>query len=182
MNQTKGLTCYAAGLCLVGVLVLGLGVELAWAVKMKGEDPKGFNGYLWGAALSGYPAMKLLKDLGGTDFVEKAAVYEIPGEVFAMTGVNFTNIWYRFLDEQLESIQLHYEGVENRDKLMKWLEEQYGKIPVNERRKAPTIQWFGDGTTVTLKYESSTKQGTLYFMSQVLNHRFNEFHQGTQGD
>lgn len=182
MNQTKELTCLVAVLCLVGMVVLGLGVERAWAIKMKGEDPKGFNGYLWGAALSKYPSMKLLKDLGGTDFVAKAGVYEIPGEVFAITGVNFTNIWYRFLDEQLESIQLHYEGAENRDKLMQWLEEQYGNVPVYERRKASSMQWFGDATTVSLKYNPSTKKGDLIFMSQVLNHRFNEFHQGTQGD
>jgi hypothetical protein len=146
------------------------------------DDPKGFNGYTWGSPLSKYPAMKLIKDLGGTDFVAKTGVFKIPGESLTISGVAFTEIWYRFLDEQLESVQLHFEGVENRDKLMHWLEEQYGRIPVNERRKASSIQWFGEATTATLKYEPSTKKGDLIFMSQVLNHRFNEFHQGTQGD
>lgn len=178
MSQVK-FGRYAAGLACV--LVFGLGGELAEAVKMK-DDPNGFNGYVWEAALSKYPAMKLLKDLGSTDFVAKAGVYEIPGETVTLAGVTLTDVRYRFLDEQLESILLHFEGIENRDKLMQWLEEQYGKIPVHERRKATTMQWFGDATTATLKYEPSTKKGNLIFMSQVLNHRFNEFHQATQGD
>ena len=169
------------GAVLACVLVLGLAMDVAEAVKMK-DDPNGFNGHTWGATLATYSSMKLLKDLGNTDFVEKAGLYEIPGEIVTLTGVTFTKIQYRFIDEQLESIELKYEGPENREKLVRWLEDQYGKIPIHERRKASTVQWFGDKTTVSLSFDAVTKGGTLFSVSQVLNHRFNEFHQATQGD
>jgi len=169
------------GVVFACLCALGLASEPAQAAKMQ-DDPKGFNGYSWGDALANYPFMRLLTDLGSTDFVSKAGVYENPGEALTFGGVTFAQIQYRFLDEQLESIQLKYEGADNRDKLMRWLEDQFGKIPIHERRKASSMQWFGDTTTVSLSFEPSTKKGSLWFMSQALNHRFNEFHQATQGD
>jgi len=151
------------------------------AARIK-NDPNGFNEYRWGSLLSQYSSLKLVKELGSTDFVSTAEVYQKPGETLTLNGVPITQVRYRFIDEQLESVQLHYEGRENRDQLLHWLEERFGKVSASERKMVNAVQWFGEHTTVTLTYDSSTRRGKLWFMSQALNHRFNEFHQGSQGD
>jgi len=66
--------------------------------------------------------------------------------------------------------------------LARWLEERYGKLTAHERKMVNAILWYGDTTVINLKYDVRTKQGTLYFLSQALSHKFNEFHQATQGD
>jgi len=166
---------------LLCVLAGALPIEPAWGAKIK-DDPNGFNGNTWGADLAAYPSMKLVKDLGSTDFVEEAGVYMNSGESLTLNEVSFTEIRYRFIDKQLESIELKYEGRENRDKLMRWIEEQFGKLSSHERKMVMNVQWFGEKTTITLSYNPNTKLGSLWFISQVLNHRFNEFLPTTQGD
>lgn len=146
------------------------------------DDSGGFNGYAWGTPLAKFPGFKLIKDLGSTDFVKNIGVYEKPGETLTLNEVPLATIRYRFVENQLESIELRYTGRENRDKLMRWLEEHYGKLTASERKMVNAILWYGDTTTINLKYDVVTQQGTLYFLSQALNHRFNEVHQGTQGD
>jgi hypothetical protein len=169
---------HVAAIALILAAVLPAGI---YAGRIK-EDPKGFNEYMWGSSLSDYSSLKLIKDLGSTDFVSKAGVYEKPGETMTLNGVPIRHVGYRFIDEQLESIQLQYEGRENRDQLLLWLEDRFGRVSASERKMVTAVQWFGEYTTVTLSYNPRTHHGTLWFMSQTLNHRFNEFHQGSQGD
>jgi len=151
------------------------------AARIK-EDPDGFNGHRWGTPLAEYPGFKLLQDLGSTDFAAKAGVYESPGEVLTVNEVPIKAVRYRFINEQMESIHLRYEGRDNRERLMAWLEERFGKLSISERKMVNSVQWFGDKTTVTLTYNPRTQEGGLWFTSQVLNHLFNDIHQGSQGD
>jgi hypothetical protein len=146
------------------------------------DDPNGFNGYVWGTPLSRYPSLTLLRDMGSTDFVANVGLYKKPGEVLTLNNVPLSEIHYRFVDQQLESIELRYKGRENRDKLMRWVEERYGNVSLHERKMVNSVQWFGDQTTVTLSYDAVQQQGTLWFISRILNNIYNEFHQATQGD
>lgn len=166
---------------ILSVLAFGLPALTAGAAPIK-DDPGGFNGYTWGTPLAKFPAFKLVRDLGSTDFVNDVGVYENPGETLALNEVPLSEIRYRFVENQLESIVLVYTGRENRDKLMRWLEERYGKVSLHERKMVNAVQWFGVETTVSLSYDYASQRGKLYFVSQTLNNRFNEFHQATQGD
>ena len=169
------------GVLILFILAVGLPVVSAGAAKIP-DDPGGFNGHAWGTPLAQFPAFKLVKDLGSTDFVKDIGVYENPGEMLTLNEVRLTTIRYRFVENQLESVLLQYTGRENRDKLMQWLEERYGKLTSHERKMIGAILWYGDKTLINLKYDVVTQQGTLYFLSQALSNRFNEVHQGTQGD
>jgi hypothetical protein len=169
---------YLGAVALVVTTLLSVQVN---AARIK-DDPRGFNGYRWGSSLADDSSFRLVQELGSTDFVSKAGVYEKPGETLTLNGVPIIRVSYRFIDERLESIQLQYEGRENRNQLLQWLEERFGKVSPSERKMVNAVQWFGEDTTVTLSYDNTTRQGRLWFMSQVLNHRFNEFHQGSQGD
>ena len=163
------------------ILVMGASITPARAAKIP-DDPGGFNGYTWGNPLAKFPGFKLIKELGSTDFVKDVGLYENPGETLTLNEVSLTTIRYRFVENQLESIELRYTGRENRDRLARWLEEQYGKLTSHERKMVNAILWYGDKTVINLKYDAATKQGTLYFLSQALSNRFNEVHQATQGD
>lgn len=163
------------------ILVMGASITPVRAAKIP-DDPGGFNGYAWGMPLAKFPGFKLVKDLGSTDFIDNNGVYENPGEALTLNEVPLTTIRYRFVDNQLESISFRYTGRENRDKLARWLEERYGKLTSHERKMVNAILWYGDQTVINLKYDVVTKEGTLYFLSRVLSHKFNEFHQATQGD
>lgn len=169
------------GLAVLIVVAVGLSAASAEAATIP-DDPGGFNGYTWGTPLAKFPAFKLIKDMGSTDFVSNVGLYENPGETLTLNEVPLTTIQYRFVDNDLESIALRYTGRENRDKLMRWLEERFGKLTSHERKMVNAVLWYGDKTVINLNYDSAAKQGTLYFLSRELNHKLNEFHQATQGD
>lgn len=164
-----------------GLLAFGLSVVPVGAAKIQ-DDPGGFNGYAWGTPLAKFPGFKLVKNMGSTDFVSSVDLYENPGETLVLNEVPLTAIRYRFVENELESIELRYTGRESRDKLMRWLEERFGKLTPHERRMVNALLWHGDKTVINLKYDVVAQQGTLFFLSKELSHRLNEFHQATQGD
>jgi hypothetical protein len=169
------------GVLVLFILAVGLSVVPVGAAKIQ-DDPNGFNGHTWGTPLAKFPAFKLIKDMGSTDFVKDVGLYENPGETLTLNEVPLAAIRYRFVENDLESIQLSYTGRESRNKLMRWLEERFGKLTSHERKMVNAILWYGDKTLINLKYDAVTQQGTLYFLSRELNTKLNEFHQATQGD
>lgn len=145
----------------LGLLLMGAGLETALAGKITNE-PQGFNGYTWGGRSADYPALKLLSDPTAANPLPGVEVYENPGEVLTVNGVTFTKVYYRFYKGQLGNIQLWYEGRENREKLLKWIEENYGKLPLVER-KQKQIEWHGQSTVITLGYDVTNNKGGLWF-------------------
>jgi hypothetical protein len=175
------LTCDA----LKGVLVLcALDAILAtvpsYAVRITNE-PNGFNEYTWGSPLASFPALQQVRELGRAAGGERIGVYEKPGEVITLNGVPLSRIRYRFVDGQLASVGLSYEGRENRDKLLQWIEEHYGKVTPAERRMFSQVEWIGEKTEVTLSYYNSRKEGTLLFISSVIRYRLFDSNMGGGG-
>jgi hypothetical protein len=161
-----------------GVLALGLPSE---AARIK-DEPDGINGHKCGAPLAQYQSFKLVEDLGETDFAGSVKIYENPGEALMLDQVPFIKIRYRFVGNQLESVQYIFEGKEKRDRLLLWIEGRYGPAPAAERRVLTSVQWFGDQTTISLSFDIQTKRGNLWFTCQALNHLLNELHQGLSFD
>jgi hypothetical protein len=145
----------------LGLLLVGEGRETALAGKITNE-PQGFNDYTWGARSVDYPALKLLSDQTAAHPLPFVEVYEKPGEVLTLNGVTCTKVYYRFYKGQLGNIQFSYEGRENREKLLKWIEENYGKLPSAER-KQKQIEWHGQNTVITLGYDVTNNQGRVWF-------------------
>ncbi len=133
------------------------------------DDQNAFHGYVMQAPLSQYPSLKLVKTWSA-EMVKEVGYYENPGEVVTVNGVSLTGIRYRFADQRLESMYATYEGRESRDRLMRWLEEQYGNLTLVERRVVNQVEWRGDHMVITLDFDSHTKRGSLWFLSPELNH------------
>jgi hypothetical protein len=133
------------------------------------DDQNAFHGYVMQSPLSQYPSLKVLK-IRSAEFVKEVGEYENPGEVLAVNDVTFLRVRYRFADRRLESIQLVYEGRDNRERLVQWLEAQYGKLTSSERKMVNQVEWQGHAMTITLSYNFTYKRGTLWFVSPELNH------------
>src|SRR5437867_5429435 len=139
----------------VGMLLGGVPQGLAEAARIT-KEPTGFNGYTWGTPLVQVAGLTRVTDPKIAEPLPGVEVYEKPGEVLTLNGVTFTRVIYRFYKSQLGGIQLTYEGKENRDKLIQWIEQQYGKVPPAEP-KQKQIEWHGESTVTTLGYDVATK-------------------------
>jgi hypothetical protein len=141
-------------------------------VRINGELNE-FNGYIMEAPRSRYPDLKQVKTWS-TDFVKEVGLYENAQERPTINGVQFSTAQYRFADSRLESINLGFEGRENRDRLLAWIEQQYGKLLPIERKMINQVEWHGDRLSIALSYNSETNLGTLWFISPTLHHLVNK--------
>src|SRR6266498_532085 len=159
-------------LLIFSLLMVGVGLDRAGAGQVN-NGSNDFNGYQLTTPLSDYPAFRLVETWSG-DFVQEVSLYENPGEALTLNGVSFLKVRYRFADGRLEAIQLVYEGLDNRAKLIEWLEEHYGKLPSAERRTIPQVLWYGDQMDITLSYSKHSKRGMLWFTSPALHDMVNK--------
>ena len=143
-------------------LLAGLGAAPAGAARITNE-PDGFNGYTWGSPSSRYASLKPVTDPRLANPSPLVMVYENPGEALTLNGVAFTKVYYRFHKDRLGNIQLWYEGKDNRQKLIQWIEAQYGKVPFAER-KQKQIEWHGENVVITLEYDITSDKGALWFI------------------
>jgi hypothetical protein len=155
-----------AGLGLLILLLPGIiGAQL-------GGELESFNGYTLESPTAAYPSLRLVGRYR-TDFVQDVTVYELPGEQLTLEGVLCSQVRYRFADGLLESVQLTYKGRENRDRLLGWVEANYGKLPSQERRIIAQVMWHGEKMMIMLNYNRSYDQGTLWFISPRLHKEMN---------
>ena len=181
MQPSHLVNAFVKGVLALSVLPSILSSDLAHAVRIT-DEPNGFNEYTWGSPLASFPGLQRDRELGKAEGGERIVVYERPGEVVTLNGVPLSKIRYRFVDSQLESVVLSYEGRENRDKLMQWVEEHYGKLTPPERRlQFAQAEWLGEKTEVTLSYNHIKKEGMLLFISPVLRYRLFDSNLGGGG-
>jgi hypothetical protein len=162
-----------SGILLFAIAGIGVNVAPSYAVRISGELNE-FRGYRMEAPLSAYPQLRQLKTWN-TDFVKEVGLYENPQEIPTVDGVVFNTAQFRFADSKLESINLSFEGRENRDRLLKWIEQHYGSLlPAERKRMINQVEWHGDRLTITLSYNPESSRGTLWFISPTLHHLVNK--------
>jgi hypothetical protein len=157
---------------LLSVMGTALSAVPSHGVRINGELNE-FNGYIMEAPLSQYPDLKQVK-IWSTDFVKEVGLYENAQEPPAINGVRFSTAHYRFADSRLESINLGFEGRENRDRLLAWVEQHYGKLLPIERKMINQVEWHGDRLSIALSYNPETNLGRLWFISPTLHHLVNK--------
>src|SRR2546428_10898788 len=155
MREGKSAGMLLIGMMAVGLLLGGLAQGLAEAARIT-KEPSGFNGYTWGTPLVQVAGLTRVKDPKIAEPLPGVEVYEKPGEVLTVNGVTFTRLLYRFYKSQLGGILFTYDWKENREKLIQWIEEQYGKMPSVERKQMQ-IEWHGVSTRINLGYDRATK-------------------------
>ena len=152
-------------------LALALATQSVWAV-MIADEPNGFRGNHWGDSPWNCPSLRFVNGLGKTNSMKQVDLYDRSTVGIALNGVSFSRIRYRFLDNQLESVQLSYTGLANREKLLQLMEERYGRLTPGERKLVRRAEWDGYETVVDLSYNPETGLGSLWFLSTRLNRDF----------
>jgi hypothetical protein len=148
------------------ILISGLIVGSANAARIT-HEPDGFNGYKWGDATTQYRALTQAKDPHVANQLPNVEVYESP-EPMVINGVTPNKVYLRFFKGQLGSVELRYQGRENRERLREWLEKQYGSVPPPER-KQKHIEWHGENTVVSLGFDPSSNEGRLWIIHLLLS-------------
>jgi hypothetical protein len=161
-------------IAITGILIL---VGLCWPLGSQAgrvtNDANSFNGYSMESPLSHYPSLTRIESRVG-EFVRQIGIYEDRAETIIVNDVSFSRVRYRFADTKLESIQLVYQGRDNRERLRQWLEDTYGKLPARERPMVNQVEWHGDRMVITLSFNGALNQGSLWFTSPDLHRNLHE--------
>jgi hypothetical protein len=146
----------------------------SWPARavMIADEPSGFRGNHWGDSPRNCPPLRFVKGLGTTASLKQVDLYDRSTVGIVLNSVTFSRIRYRFLDNQLESVQLSYEGAANRARLLQLMEERYGRLTPGERKHIARAEWDGFETVVELSYNPDTGLGSLWFISTDLNRDF----------
>jgi hypothetical protein len=140
----------------------------AFAVQMK-EDPKGFEGIPWGAALSESETFGKVEDAG------RLKTYELKGGPPSFGPAKVESMKFITVDDRFARVTVRYQGKETHDQLLSFLQARYGPLdrtPGQFTKGAVKIfAWQGLETEVSLRYETRTDRGIIFFENPALASR-----------
>jgi hypothetical protein len=140
----------------------------ASAVQMK-EDPKGFEGIPWGAALSESETFGKVEDAG------RLKTYELKGGPPSFGPAKVESMKFTTVDDRFARVTVRYQGKETHDQLLSFLQARYGPLdrtPGQFTKGAVKIfAWQGLETEVSLRYETRTDRGIIFFENPALASR-----------
>jgi hypothetical protein len=140
----------------------------ASAVQMK-EDPKGFEGIPWGAALSESETFGKVEDAG------RLKTYELKGAPPSFGPAKVDSMKFTTVDDRFARVTVRYQGKETHDQLLTFLQARYGPLdrtPGQFTKGAVKIfAWQGLETEVSLRYETRTDRGIIFFENPALASR-----------
>ncbi|WP_173048888.1 hypothetical protein [Nitrospira sp. KM1] len=138
---------------------------LAFAVQMK-DDPNGFEGIPWGAALSESETFREV-DTGG-----RQKTFELKSVPLTLGSVNVESMRFVTVDDKFARVIVRYHGKVAHDQMLEFLQSRYGPLDRTPGQiaigPARFHAWQGFETEVTLRYETRNDQGIIFFESQTL--------------
>jgi hypothetical protein len=147
---------------------LVLSGSLALAVQMK-DDPKGFEGVPWGVALSESDLFKKVEEAG------RVKGYEFKGAAPSLGQTQVQSMRFTTIDEKFARVTVRYEGKAAYDQILAFLQTRYGEIDRTPGQFAggavKIFTWRGTDTDVTMRYETRTDRGIIFFENPSLASR-----------
>ena len=138
------------------------------AVPMK-EDPKGFEGIPWGATLSESETFGKIEDAG------RLKTYELKGGPPSFGPAKVESMKFTTVDGRFARVTVRYEGKETHDQLLAFLQSRYGPLDRTPGQftggPVKIFAWQGVETAVTLRYETRTDRGIIFFENPSLASR-----------
>jgi hypothetical protein len=159
----------ARNACLCAVLfALFCSSDPAFAVQMK-EDPKGFEGIPWGATLSESETFGKVEDAG------RVKTYELKGGAPTFGPAKVESMKFTTVDDRFARVTVRYHGKETHDQLLTFLQSRYGPVDRTPGQFAggavKIFAWQGIDTEVSLRYETRTDRGIIFFENPSLASR-----------
>ena len=159
----------SSGACLFSLfcaVVLSSGMALA--VQMQ-EDPKGFEGIPWGASLSESETFGKVEDTG------RLKTYELKGGAPSFGPAKVESMKFTTVDDRFARVTVRYQGKETHDQLLGFLQSRYGALDRTPGQFAggavKLFAWEGVDTVVSLRYETRTDRGIIFFENPSLASR-----------
>ena len=153
---------------LVVMLAIVISAGSVWAVPMT-NDPQGFHDIPWGTSLSSRQDLELMQaDPHITEYLRKA-------EQPSFGGMEMTSVLYVSIDDQFARVTVRYQGKETHDQLLSFLQGRYGPLDRTPGQFAggavKLFAWQGEETAVSLRYETRTDRGIIFFENPSLASR-----------
>lgn len=153
-----------------GIIIIILLASTAVASVNLRNDPNGFLNIPWGSSLADRQDMAL-KESGGM-----IKGYERTDGPLTLGDANVEMMRFLTIDDQFARVIIRYKGQANHDRILPYLESQYGaidRIPGQMVRGLnQQYNWRGAETEINLTYQSQGERGFLSFDSRVLAPRF----------
>jgi len=149
---------------------------LAFAVPMQ-NDPNGFEGIPWGATFSETGAFTKVEDAG------QSQTYELKTGTPSLGPVKVDSMRFVTSDGQFARVTVRYQGKATHDQILAYLQSLYGSLDRTPGQIAGGSvrfhSWTGFETEVTLRYETGTDRGIIFFESQELRRKITEGNSAT---
>ena len=156
-------------LCLLLSIVLRS--ILAFAVPMQ-NDPNGFEGIPWGATFTETDTFMKVEDAGPSQ------TYELKTGIPSLGPVKVDSLRFVTSEGKFARVTVRYQGKGTHDQILAYLESLYGSLDRTPGQIAggpvKFYSWTGFDTDVTLRYETGTDRGIIFFESQELRRKITD--------
>ena len=161
-------------LCLLFSIILQN--TLVFAVPMQ-NDPNGFEGIPWGATFSETDTFKKVEDAGPSQ------TYELKTGVPSLGPVKVDSLRFVTAEGKFARVTIRYQGKATHDQILAYLQSLYGLLDRTPGQIAggpvKVYNWTGFETDVTLRYETGTDRGIIFFESQELRRKITDGNSAT---
>ena len=164
-NQSRLLIVFAI------FVVLLLPVAPALAVPME-NDPNGFEGIPWGAAFTESDQFVKVEDAG------RVQTFELTSTPRTLGPATVESMKFNTIDGKFARVMVRYTGKETHDRLLHYLQQQFGPIDQTPGQMAGGavrfFNWQGPDSAIILRYDLRTSQGVIFFESEAFRVKLNE--------
>lgn len=165
LHHKHWLLTFAIGL----VLLSPIGPALA--VPME-NDPNGFEGIPWGAAFTESDQFVKVEDAG------RIQTYELTSTPRKLGPATVESMKFSTIEGKFARIMVKYTGKETHDRLLTFLQQQFGPIDQTPGQMAggavKFFNWQGPDSAIILRYDLRTSQGVIFFESEAFRVKLNE--------
>ena len=159
-----------------GILAPLLLVTTVLAVQMK-EDPNGFEGIPCGATLAESATFGKVEDAG------RLKTYELKTGPPALGPTKVESMKFMTIDDKFARVTVRYQGKEAHDQILAFLQSRYGPLDRTPGQfsvgPVKFYAWQGFETEITMRYETRTDNGIIFFESQTLRSKLTEGNSAT---
>lgn len=153
------------------LVVLLLPVVPALAVPME-NDPNGFEGIPWGATFTESDQFVKVEDAG------RVQTFELTSTPRTLGPATVESMKFNTIDGKFARVMVRYTGKETHDRLLQYLQQQFGPIDQTPGQIAGGavrfFNWQGPDSAIILRYDLRTSQGVIFFESEAFRVKLNE--------
>ena len=156
---------------LIAVVALWMQAVPALAIPMQ-NDPNGFEGIPWGAAFTESDQFVKVEDAG------RVQTFELKTTPPTLGPATVESMKFSTIEGKFARVMVRYTGKETHDRLLTFLQQQFGPIDQTPGQMAggavKFFNWQGPDSAIILRYDLRTSQGVIFFESEAFRVKLNE--------